>query len=127
VFRFEVDHWVVGYNEHSIRLRDAKGLRCLAILLRAPGRSCAAPELLDIADAPGSPSNPYAFKPSSPEHGKPAAAERARVLVTKLIKGAIQRIAAHHPVLGPHLRRTISTGRQCVYIPDPDDPINWQL
>jgi tetratricopeptide (TPR) repeat protein len=56
-----------------------------------------------------------------------SAAERARINVTKQIKVAIDRIAAHAPTLASDLRRGISTGRVCSYAPDPRAPIDWQF
>jgi AAA ATPase domain len=38
VFRQEGDGWVLGFRGRQVRLRDAKGLRDLAVLLARPGR-----------------------------------------------------------------------------------------
>ena len=38
VFRREGDYWTVTFDEHTIRLRDLKGMRYLARLLADPGR-----------------------------------------------------------------------------------------
>ena len=46
-----------------------------------------------------------------------AAAERARVAVTRRIKDAIQRIGAEVPELGRYLAATVRTGRYCSYRP----------
>jgi tetratricopeptide (TPR) repeat protein len=53
-------------------------------------------------------------------------AERARVSVTKALRGTIRRIAAHHQVLGAHLDRSIRTGTFCAYVPDPTVPVTWK-
>ena len=45
--------------------------------------------------------------------------ERARKAVAGRIKDALGRIEAVHPLLAAHLGRSISTGRICVYRPDP--------
>jgi hypothetical protein len=50
-------------------------------------------------------------------------AERARQTVTARIREALARIDAAHPDLGRHLRRSVRTGRICVY--EPDTPIDW--
>ena len=54
-------------------------------------------------------------------------AERARVNVTRAIRAALRRIAAHEPELGRLLERTIRTGTSCVYHPDPDVPLDWEV
>jgi hypothetical protein len=56
-----------------------------------------------------------------------SAAERARVNVTRAIKAALQRLSAHHPTLGLHLSRTITTGTFCSYTPDIHLPSPWKL
>ncbi len=56
-----------------------------------------------------------------------SASERARAGVTRAVRQAITRIAAHHPQLGEHLTRTIRTGTYCVYMPDPRAPAGWHL
>jgi len=50
-------------------------------------------------------------------------AERARQTVTARIREAMTRIDSAHPDLGRHLRRSVRTGRICVY--EPDSPIEW--
>jgi len=56
-----------------------------------------------------------------------ASAERARVSVTKALRGAIRRIAEHDPALGEHLHRSVRTGVFCSYDPDPATPVSWTL
>ena len=46
-------------------------------------------------------------------------AERARLRITKAIRYATDRAAAHHPALADHLRVSIRTGRLCSYSPSP--------
>jgi hypothetical protein len=48
----------------------------------------------------------------------PSHAERARLTVTKGIKGALERLAGSHPELGQHLAATVRRGYVCVYRPD---------
>jgi tetratricopeptide (TPR) repeat protein len=50
-------------------------------------------------------------------------AERARQTVTARIRDALGRIDTVHPDLGRHLRRSVRTGRLCVY--EPDTPVRW--
>ena len=56
-----------------------------------------------------------------------APAERARVNVTRAIRAALRRIEAHEPELGRLLQRAIRTGSSCVYQPDPDIPLHWDV
>ncbi|MDX6719729.1 MAG: eukaryotic-like serine/threonine-protein kinase, partial [Solirubrobacteraceae bacterium] len=56
-----------------------------------------------------------------------APGERARVNVTRAIRAALRRIAAHEPELGHRLQRTIRTGSHCLYRPDPDPPLQWEI
>lgn len=56
-----------------------------------------------------------------------SAAERARVAVTKSLRLAVDRVAAHHPALAAHLQATLRTGTWCAYVPDPRHPIRWRL
>jgi hypothetical protein len=57
----------------------------------------------------------------------PAAAERARLNVTRAIKSAIARVDTAHPELGRHLVQCIRTGTFCVYLPDLREPVSWTL
>ncbi|MGA9721089.1 MAG: AAA family ATPase [Candidatus Binatus sp.] len=56
-----------------------------------------------------------------------SAAERARLNVTRAIKGALQKIAEHSADLEKLLDRTIKTGSFCAYLADPRLAISWQL
>lgn len=49
----------------------------------------------------------------------PAERERARTSVRKAILRAIETIAAAEPEVGAHLRRSITTGARCRYVPAP--------
>src|SRR6185503_10087134 len=51
VFRRDGDVWTVAFNGRTVPLRDAKGLRDLAVLLAAPGREVAVTDL--AAGVPG--------------------------------------------------------------------------
>lgn len=55
-----------------------------------------------------------------------SSAERARVNVTRQIRSAIERIAAHDDALGRHLESAVRTGTFCVYRPAPGSP-KWEL
>lgn len=54
-----------------------------------------------------------------------SATERARISVTRAIRGALERIGSECPSLGRHLEATIRTGTYCSYTPDPRAPIRW--
>ena len=54
-----------------------------------------------------------------------SAAERARVNITRAIRGTLSRIRAQSPALADHLDATIHTGTFCAYTPDPRAPITW--
>jgi eukaryotic-like serine/threonine-protein kinase len=56
VFRREGDYWTLSYRGELARLRDAKGLRYLACLLRHPGRELHVLEL--VREVEGSPDGP---------------------------------------------------------------------
>src|SRR5262245_38854973 len=51
VFRKEGEYWTIVYEGRAIRLKDAKGLHCLAQLLRNPGREFHATDLIGTGDA----------------------------------------------------------------------------
>jgi hypothetical protein len=55
------------------------------------------------------------------------AAERARVSVTKAIKGAIKTVTRECPALGAHLAASVQTGRFCSYAPPGEAPPAWSL
>jgi tetratricopeptide (TPR) repeat protein len=55
------------------------------------------------------------------------AAERARVNVTRAIRGAVRAIAEHDARLGHHLERSVRTGVFCAYQPGPDGPDTWRV
>jgi len=52
-------------------------------------------------------------------------AERARISVTRAIKGAVQKISEHHEDLANMLNRCVRTGSFCCYAPGPRDPTSW--
>jgi hypothetical protein len=54
-----------------------------------------------------------------------SAAERARVNVTRAIRGAVRAIAEHDARLGHHLERCVRTGVFCAYEPGPEGPEAW--
>jgi hypothetical protein len=120
VFRREGEYWMIVYDGVVCRLKDIKGLRHLASLLRQPGTPVAALELSGGARRHADGAAPQGEPPSR------QSAERARLTVTKAIKAALAKICAHHPTLGQHLTATIRRGCFCSYTPDPRHPIYWE-
>jgi hypothetical protein len=53
--------------------------------------------------------------------------ERARVSVTRAIRGALHAIAQNHPALGHYLAAAVKTGTLCSYSPDPRVALRWDL
>jgi hypothetical protein len=68
-----------------------------------------------------------AFGLGGRERSAGSASERARASVTRAVRSAMLRIGAHDPQLAQHLHRTIHTGTHCVYLPDPREPLTWQV
>ncbi|MEU4368851.1 AAA family ATPase [Micromonospora chersina] len=52
-------------------------------------------------------------------------AERARKAVTARIRDTLRRIDERHPVLGAHLRESVTTGGTCRYLPT--EAVPWRL
>lgn len=113
-FMRQGEYWHLAYGGQVIMLRHGKGLEYLAELLRRPGQRVPVTQL-----APGS--------PGESEAGGHAALERARSAVTKRIRDALQRIEKNHPPLGRFLNGRVRTGYRCIYQPDPEQPVAWQL
>jgi hypothetical protein len=108
MFRLDGEYWSVGVEGQEFRLKDSKGLRCIARLLREPGTDI---HVLALAG----------------KNGDVAATERARVNVTRTIRDAIRRIARHDRDLASHLGNSVKTGRCCVYRPLPGLQLHWRL
>lgn len=56
-----------------------------------------------------------------------AAAERARVNVSRRIAAVLGKITEQHPALGEHLAARVHTGILCSYTPDPLHTVQWEL
>ena len=128
VFCRHGDYWTVTYDGTVLHLRDTKGMRYLAALLRSPGKELSVFELLEQVSGAGcrGPGDDEAASPDT-RHLTPDTfgLERARLAVTKRIKDALRTIEAHDPALGYHLGASIRTGAHCVYRPDPSRPVRW--
>src|SRR5262249_51809759 len=118
VLRREGDHWTVEYEGRAFHLRDSKGIRLLAYLMRHPGIEFHAAVL--VAAASGSVEIPDVSTVSVEE------SERHRVSVTRAIHSLLDRVATAHPSLSEHLARTVRTGTVCSYAPDPRVPTTWE-
>jgi predicted ATPase len=55
-----------------------------------------------------------------------SAAERARLNITRAIRGALQKISEHHKALGELLNRSVRTGSFCSYSPG-RVPVSWRF
>jgi hypothetical protein len=113
VFQKQGEYWTLVYGATLTRLRDAKGMACLAQLLSHPGEQFAARVLLSAT--------------ARRDDEATVTAEQARLVVTKRIKLAIKRIQPHHPSLAHHLGTCVKTGHFCVYVPDPTQPVSWVM
>jgi hypothetical protein len=122
VLRCEGEYWTLAFGGIVIRLRDTKGLRHLALLLRDPCKRIPARDLFLAANGRPSGAARLAVDADDAQHS-----DRYRLAVTKNIMAALKRIEAHHSSLGYHLRTTIKTGSECAYIPGQDMTIEWQL
>jgi AAA ATPase domain len=94
VFRRNGDVWTVAFNGRTVPLRDAKGLRDLAVLLAAPGREVAVTEL--AAGLPGREAPAVAALGADPIlDDRARAAYRARLAE---LDGELAEADAHHDV-----------------------------
>jgi hypothetical protein len=184
VFRQEGEWWTVMHQGAVVRVKDTRGMRYLAHLLRHPGQEFHVLDLAsaatgadegsrrraaDAADSTGPlldvrAKTDYRRRLSDLRgeleeaerwsdvgradrlraeidlvasqlvgavglHGRDreavSNAERARVAVTRRIRGAVGKIARAHTALGYHLDASVHTGRFCSYRPDPSHPIAW--
>ena len=124
LFRKEGEYWTIALDQHLVRLRDAKGLRYIAALLRTPGTRIHAADLTSdngVTHPGGRPSE----RLGEPSGSAARSAERERLKVTQRIKATLRKIAQSDPTLGDHLGRSIRTGLFCRY--DPQDPVSWEV
>ncbi len=104
--------WRVGREPATTLVRNSRGMELLARLLRAPGVEFAAVELAGTA---------------APAGADRAAAERARLNVTRALRSAVAKIAAHDEALGRELGRSIRTGAVARYEPGGPAPTPWRV
>jgi hypothetical protein len=141
--------WVLVFAGHQAELGAGAGLDHIAELLAAAGRPVPAVDLVDAgADLAGEyrarlaefdrqgadTSDPLAAALARAERDivgaelatpEDDAADRARRLVARRIRTALDQVDAALPSLGHHLRRNIQTGTYCVY--DPVRPERWRI
>jgi eukaryotic-like serine/threonine-protein kinase len=112
VFRREGDFWTVAYAGRSSRLKDARGLQFLSVLLRRQGEEVHVLDLVEIASRYG-------------VGGRRAASdvERARKAVSSRVSNSIARIRKENPELGAHLGNSVRLGLLCRY--EPERPVAW--
>src|SRR5262245_7837199 len=109
----EGDFWTISYEGRLVRLKDAKGMRYLAELLRHPGRPF---HVAELAAAVGG---------RRAVAGRPGSWARTRKAVTNRIRQSTPRIEASYPTLGRHLRNAVHTGTICSYTPERPEP--WRF
>jgi hypothetical protein len=114
----EGDTWRIVHQGAVRLVRDSKGMRYVAELLRNPGRDISALVLLAAARPPGS---------NDVDGSAPPGTERARLSVTRAIRRALFRIATVQPSLGQQLQAAIHTGAHCVYRPEPHSSDGWEI
>jgi hypothetical protein len=113
----EGEYWIIIFDGASCRLRDSRGLRHLATLLRRPHERVPALALERSSAAGG---DAPMLDADRDVH------ERARVNVTRALAAVLRRIDLHHPALARHLRATLRTGAHCTYMPDPRVEVEWE-
>lgn len=188
--RREGDVWSLRLDGRQVTVKDAKGVRHLAVLLAQPGVEVAALDLetarggsrragaaaaqelggtgegdlgelldagarrayreraeelreeLELAERHNDPERAAALRAElemlvdelagatglggrARRTGSPA--ERARVNVTRAVKGVLRRIEGHDAALAAELTSTVRTGTFCVYQPDPRRPVRWEV
>src|SRR5262249_18473779 len=100
VFRRDGDVWTLAFRGRSVPVRDAKGLRDLAVLLAVPGREVAATELaVGVASAAGGATGPApaiaALGADPVLDDRARAAYRARLAE---LDGELAEADAHHDI-----------------------------
>ena len=68
LFRREGDYWTLAYEGSVLRLKDSKGLRCVARLLAEPNRDFYVLDLVAVGDAPATEDPTAVFGRKIPEH-----------------------------------------------------------
>ncbi len=91
VFKREGDYWTIAFDGRIVRLRDAKGVRYLSVLLRHPGKPLSAWTVRALAERDGG-GTEAADTPRPEDTAR--AAERARVTVTKGIRAVLTKLTA---------------------------------
>ena len=113
VFRHDGPSWAIGEEGNVFYLEDTVGVRCLAQLVRQPGKKLSAAALLAASGS------------RTAAEGRCTAA-RARANATAVVRGAIRRIAANDRPLARHLTSSVRTGRTCRYQVDQEAPVVWR-
>ena len=114
VFQRDGECWTVVFAGNRCHLRDARGLRILAVLLGRPGESLSASELL-AATAGGR------------RTSRPGDRERDRVRATRAIREAVRKLGRQSPALREHLGIAVRTGYSCVYLPRSGTDLGWRI
>ncbi len=94
VFRLEGEYWTVGSGEHVVRLRDARGLGYLHLLVGHPRQAFAATELVGTGRAGTGPGSPGRRGPAEPVLDERSRAEYASRLAA--LRTALDESSAEH-------------------------------
>ena len=137
------EYWTVGYRDRTFSFKASKGLAYIHRLLQHPGEEFHSLDLLRGADpvfVSNSASPEYASSDSMPIGGlgdsagigrrdrrAGAAAERARLNVSRAIRAALQKIAEYDAGFGKWLDDAIRTGSFCSYLGDSTARVRWKF
>ncbi len=138
------EYWTVGYRDRTFSFKASKGLAYIHRLLQHPGEEFHSLDLLRGADpvfVSNSAGPEYASSDSMPGIGglgdsagigrrdrrAGAAAERARLNVSRAIRAALQKIAEYDAGLGKWLDDAIRTGSFCSYLGDSTTRVRWKF
>src|SRR5438552_1641507 len=92
LFRKEGEYWTIALDQHLVRLRDAKGLRYIAALLRRPRTRIHSADLTGHNPMPRPEAISSERLDESAQRATPSA-ERERLKVTQRIKATLRKIA----------------------------------
>jgi hypothetical protein len=118
LFRHDGEYWTLAYQGQVCRLKDAKGLRYIATLLRHAGQEFHSSDLAVMTDA-------QQPTPQARARRGTDATEGVRKTVTNNIRNSLVKIRATHPALWRHLVAAVKTGTFCSY--NPEQPVSWEL
>lgn len=114
--RREGEYWTFLFHGAVVRLADSRGMRQLAFLMSHPGEMIPATALCDAQERTR---RVRTAAPSSQE------VERARVNVTRALRGVIDKLALQAPGVAEYFLITLRTGARCSFLPDEHTRAVW--